>query len=84
MPDGTDVRFTRKADSLYVFSLNRPESNGLTVPALRITEGSSVQILGTTSTATISQRGEDAVIQPEGVLPKTYVLVAKITPAPQA
>ena len=84
MPDGTDVRFTRKADSLYVFFLKRPESNALTVPSLRITEGSSVQILGTTSTATMSQRGENAVIQPEGVLPKAYVLVAKITPAPQA
>jgi alpha-L-fucosidase len=79
---GTDVRFTRKGDSLYVFFLSRPESNTLTVPQVRVGDSAAVQILGTTSKASISQRDKNAVIQAHGTLPKSYALVAKITPAP--
>jgi alpha-L-fucosidase len=79
---GTDVRFTKKGDNLYVLFLSRPESNTLTVPQVRVGHGATVQILGTTSKASISQRDKDAVIQADRTLPKSYALVAKITPAP--
>jgi alpha-L-fucosidase len=79
---GTDVRFTKKGDSLYVVFLSRPESNNLTIPEVRTATGTAVQILGATSKASISQRDKDALIQTEGTLPKSYALVAKITPAP--
>ncbi len=82
MPDGTDVRFTLKANNLYVFFLNRPKSNVLTIPAIHLASGATVQLLGPTAKPTISQRGENAVIETEGALPESYALVVKITPAP--
>jgi len=40
------------------------------------------QILGTSSKASISQREKDLVIETRGTLPKSYALVARITPPP--
>lgn len=81
-PDGTDVRFTKKGDSLYVVFLSRPESNTLAVPQVRAIHGSTIEVLGTPSKASISQRDKDVVIQVEERFPNSYALVAKITPAP--
>ena len=81
-PDGTDVRFTRRGNSLYVLFLGRPERSTLTVPSVRAADGALAQILGTSSKASISQREKDLVIETRGTLPKSYALVARITPPP--
>ena len=81
-PDGTDVRFTRKGDSLYVVFLGRPAGNGLTVPSVRAAAGTVVRILPGSTKASISHRGKDLLIETQGSLPTSYALAAKITPPP--
>jgi alpha-L-fucosidase len=81
-PGGTDVRFTKKGNSLYVFFLSRPEGNALTVPSVGAAAGTAVQILGTSSEASVSPRDKNLVIETRGTLPRSYALVAKITPPP--
>jgi alpha-L-fucosidase len=81
-PDGTDVRFTTKGDSLYVLFLSRPAGNALTVPSVRAVAGTAVRILGTTAKASVSQQEKDLVIVTQGGLPTSYALAAKITPVP--
>jgi len=76
------VRFTHKGDSLYVVFLSRPSRNSLTVPSVRAPDGTAVQILGTMSTPSISQRDKDLVIEVQEPLPNSYALVAKIPPPP--
>jgi alpha-L-fucosidase len=80
-PDGTDVRFTRKGDSLYVVFLNRPNRNALVVPSVHAPDGTAVQILGMMSKPSISQRDKDLVIKVQEPLPESYALVAKVTPS---
>jgi alpha-L-fucosidase len=79
-PDGADVRFTRKGDSLYVVFLNRPNRNALIVPSVHAPDGTAVQILGMMSKPSISQRDKDLVIKVQEPLPESYALVAKVTP----
>ena len=81
--EGTDVRFTTKGDSLYVFFLQRP-SGALTVPSVRAKDGSKIEILGAPGTNSISQQGNSLRIEPGGALPDSLALTAKITPIPDS
>ena len=81
--DGTDMRFTKKADSLYVFFLNRPQGTALTIPGAKAAAGTTGHILGGPASTSISQNGSNLVIQTKGNLPESYALVVKLTPAPQ-
>ncbi len=82
-PDGTDVRFTRRADSLYVFFLKRPEGKSLLVPDLHARDA-AVEILGASSKPTARQSDQGLLIEPSAALSLSYATVAKITPAPAA
>jgi alpha-L-fucosidase len=81
-PDGTDVRFTRKGDSVYAFFLARPRGETLTLPSMRAAEGTTARILGTSLAVSISQRGKDLVLASKGPLPAGYAITARITPPP--
>jgi alpha-L-fucosidase len=81
--DGTEVRFTRRDNSLYAFFLNRPAGKPLTIPGLHVANA-SVEILGASSKPAFHQGSEDFVIEPSGPLASKYAVAAKITPAPQA
>jgi alpha-L-fucosidase len=82
-PDGTDVRFTKKADSLYVFFLSRPKGATLTVPGVKAAGNTTARILGRSGPASISQNGNNLLIQTQGNLPESYAIVVKLTPPPQ-
>ena len=81
-PDGTDVRFTRKGNSLYAFFLARPHGDTLTLPSMRAAKGTTARILGAPSDASVLQRGRDLTIESKGPLPGKYAVTARITPPP--
>jgi alpha-L-fucosidase len=80
--NGTDVRFTSKENSLYVFFLQHP-GGALTVPSVRVKDGSKVEILGSDGTPSLSQHGDNLSIEPRGALPESLAVTAKITPVPE-
>lgn len=81
-PDGADIRFTRKGDSLYAFFLKKPAGNSLTVPGVHVKPGSSVAVLGSPQLKTThSQEGANLKVKVEGTLPESYALGLKMTPA---
>ncbi len=81
--DGTDVRFTKKGDSLYVFFLSRPSGNQLRVPGVSSRGSARVEVLGGSKDNHVQQTNNSLVIDVKGDLPKSYALGVKITPAPQ-
>jgi alpha-L-fucosidase len=80
--DGTEVRFTKKGDSVYAFFLNRPEGNRLTLPGIQSVEGTQVAVLGSDLKTSYKQQGTDVVVDVAGKLPESYALGVKITPTP--
>jgi alpha-L-fucosidase len=80
--DGSEVRFTRKADAVYVFYLKRPAGNELTIPAVYLKEGSRLTILGSPASLSHQQQGTDVKVKLEGAAPTEYALGLRITPAP--
>ncbi|MDQ2839509.1 MAG: alpha-L-fucosidase [Acidobacteriota bacterium] len=83
-PDGTDVRFTKKGDALYVFFLNRPAGNVLAVPGVKAADATRVEILGGPAETHVRQAGQSLAIHVKGGLPESYALGVKITPLPEA
>ncbi len=80
--DGSDLRFTKKGDSVYAFFLHRPQGNTLTIPAVYAREGTQISILGSNAKATYQQQGTDVKLKVDGSLPETYALGIKLTPTP--
>ncbi|HEY7305888.1 MAG TPA: alpha-L-fucosidase [Bryobacteraceae bacterium] len=80
--NGTDVRFTTKGDSLYVFFLQHP-AGAFTIPSIRAREGSKVEVLGAEGTHSLAQQGSNLTIQTGGALPESLAITAKITPVPE-
>jgi alpha-L-fucosidase len=83
-PDGTDVRFTSKDGSLYAIFLNPVKGTTLKLPSVQASEGTTAQILGSPSKATISQNGNDLVVTSESALPASSAVTVKLTPAPKS
>jgi alpha-L-fucosidase len=81
--DGTDIRFTSKADTLYAVFLNPPNGSRLKVPGVRAAENTTAEILGSPSKASVSQDGKDLIIAAERALPKSYAVSVKLRPAPK-
>src|SRR6185436_17996606 len=82
-PEGSDMRFTTKGDSLYAFALSRPRGATLTLPSVRAAQSSKISLLGSGTDLRWSQKGGDLLIQ-TGTLPAEYVWSFKITPLPQS
>ena len=66
--DGTDVRFTKKGDSVYAFFLNRPAGNRLTLPGIQSVEGTRIAVLGSNLKTSFQQQGTDVVVDVAGKL----------------
>ncbi|HJZ97833.1 MAG TPA: alpha-L-fucosidase [Candidatus Solibacter sp.] len=81
--EGTDIRFTSKADSLYAFLLGRPEEHAIAIPSLAAASHAEVSLLGTREPVKWSQNGDSLVIR-TGPLSGDYAWGLKITPAPQS
>lgn len=79
--DGSEVRFTRKDDSIYVFFLKRPNGDTLTVPKVYAREGTKISVLGSSEQAPFAQQGPDLRVT-VGNLPRTLAVGLKITPVP--
>jgi alpha-L-fucosidase len=82
-PEGIDIRFTKKADSLYAFLLGRPAGAEIAIPSLSAASGAAVSVLGAQGTLRWSQKGESLVIA-TGELPGEHAWGLKITPAPRS
>ncbi len=80
--EGSDVRFTRKDDAVYVFYLKRPAGNELIVPAVYAKEGSQISVLGSQARTSYQQQGTDLKVKVEGEVPANYAMGLKISPAP--
>jgi alpha-L-fucosidase len=79
-PDGIDIRFTRKNDSVYAFLLDRPKTAQFVIPGVLAADGTRIQILGQKGEAEWKQSGHDIVITSRAELPAQFA--AKLTPAP--
>ena len=82
--DGTDVRFTKKDGSLYVFFLNRPEGDTLRIPGVRAKEGTQVQVLGLRAGNSYKQRDNDVLVMLEEQPQTRGALAVRMTPEPEA
>jgi alpha-L-fucosidase len=81
---GVDIRFTRKANSLYAFLLSRPAGNTLTIPGVRAAGNTEAEILGVSGKAMIKDRDGVLVVESRNTLPTTLAATVKLTPAPEA
>ncbi|MBV8551650.1 MAG: alpha-L-fucosidase [Acidobacteriaceae bacterium] len=83
-PDGADMRFTCNRGALYVFFLNPVTGKALKIPSTRASEGTTAEILGSSSKAALSQSGSDLVVTSEGPIPQSYAITVKLHPAPDS
>jgi len=79
-PDGIDIRFTRKHDSVYAFLLDRPKTKQFVIPGALAADGMRAQILGQNEPTEWKQSGRDIVITSQAELPAQFAV--KLTPAP--
>ena len=80
--DGTDVRFTRKGDILYVFYLKRPAGRSLRVPGVQAAVGTRIGLLGSTARCSLEQQGPDLMVEVEGAIPESCVPGIRLIPVP--
>ena len=79
-PDGTVIRFTRKADSAYAFVLERNDPMHVTIPGVMAGNGMRVERLGGKIPLEWKQSGVDLMISSKEELPAQFGL--RLTPAP--
>ena len=79
--EGVDIRFTKKADSLYAFLLGKPDGGRLTIPSLKAASSAEVSLLAAPGRLRWSQAGADMVVE-TGSLPGEHAWGLKIRPAP--
>jgi alpha-L-fucosidase len=60
--DGSDVRFTRKGDSVYVILFDQPQGDRVTVESLQVTQGTTIHLLGHSEALSWKQVGKDLMI----------------------
>ena len=82
-PDGIDIRFTRKGESLYAFLLGRPTGAEVAIPALVAKSDTAISLLGTEGALRWSNTDGKLVIA-TGELRGEHAWGLKITPAPQS
>ncbi len=83
IPEGADMRFTSKGGALYVVFLHPAAGGkGFKIPSVRAAEGTTAQILGSSSQASVAQSGNDLRIATEGAQPQGYAITVKLSPAP--
>jgi alpha-L-fucosidase len=75
-----DMRFTRKADAVYAFTLRPSSGNTIRVPNIYAAEGSKVEMLGAHGALEWQQAGRDLIVKAKHSGP--YAACLKISPVP--
>ncbi len=78
--DGTEVRFTKKAESAYAFVLSRPDGDQCTIPGILAPEGMRLERLGDSAALQWKQSGHDLTVSVPRELPAQFGV--KFTPIP--
>jgi alpha-L-fucosidase len=80
-----DIRFTRKENSLYVYTQPQPAAASLSIPGIRTISGTTVRVLGATQDSEFKQLGQELVVSTTHT-PKqsNYAVGLRITPVPDS
>ncbi len=76
--DGLDVRYTKKADNVYAVLLGKPASRTVQVQSVKLNQGATVALVGSTEPLTWKQQGADLLVQLPSTLPGEYAYVLRI------
>jgi len=78
--DNIEVRYTQKKDALYVFLLDKPKEDRITIQSLSIEKNSEIQLLGQEKSQDWNQEGENlTILIPESLI-DAPAYAFKITP----
>ena len=80
--EGTDLRFTRKGDSVYAILLTKPRKLEITFPDLIADEKTKIALLGSPAGLSWTQHGRALTVRLKSPLPESEAYVLKITPKP--
>lgn len=80
--DNIEVRYTQKSEALYVFILDKPQEDQITIQSLKIEKNSKIQLLGQEKILDWIQEGENLIISIPKKLESFPVFVFKISPKP--
>jgi alpha-L-fucosidase len=80
--DGTEVRFTKKGESLYAVLLGKPKRSTLTIESLLADEKTTIQLLGIKGDLKWSQKEKNLMVTLPANLVDSPAYVLKITPKP--
>ena len=78
--DSIEVRYTQNKDALYVFLLDKPKEDRITIQSLSIEKNSEIQLLGQEKSQDWNQEGENlTILIPESLI-DAPAYAFKITP----
>ena len=80
--EGIEIRFTQKANKLFVFLLDTPKGSAITINSLKLLKKSKVKWLGCDGLIDWIQKGDDLTINVPKTLSKSPVYTLTITPKP--
>jgi alpha-L-fucosidase len=80
--EGTDLRFTKKGDSVYAILLTKPRKLKITFPDLIAGGKTKIELLGSQAGISWTQHGHNLTIRLKSPLPESEAYVLKITPKP--
>lgn len=78
--EGIAVRFTHKQESLYIFLLDRPKQNQVTIRSLQTEKDATIHFLGEIEALNWKKKGEDLVITLPKDLKESPAYALRITP----
>lgn len=79
--DGTDLRFTRKGQSLYAILLSKPKVRSVVLNKIALSPGSKIKLLGSAATLPWKTAATGIVIDLPDNLPGAYAFVLQMEPA---
>ena len=80
--EGTDLRFTKKGDSVYAILLTKPRNPDITLPDLIADEKTKIELLGSQARISWTQHKRDLTVRLKSPPPESEAHVLKITPKP--
>lgn len=80
--EGIEVRFTQKADKLFVFLLDSPKGSTITISSFIVSKEAKMRWLGYDALVDWIQKGGDLTIDVPKTLAKSPVYTISITPKP--
>ena len=80
--EGIEVRFTQKADSLFIFLLDTPKESTITIKSLILPKDAEITWLGYGESVDWVQKGEDLTMNAPKTLEKSPAYAISFTPKP--